>query len=424
MTEIPEAPTSGETRAKGWRWLIRPIASLSHRQFRFFWLSNLIVSIGMMVQFTARGWLIVELTDSALLLGAVEGAFGFAFAVGSLPMGLLADRTNRRNLLAYGNAIALVVALTVALLVVTDQIALWYLLVTATVGGVLMAMRFPVGQSMTARLVPAPQLMNAVSLNTAGESAPRVAGPAMGGVLIGLLGIASAYFVTSGFLALALVMVVVGVPVAAGHVDRVAAGSLRRDLREAYDYLRQHRYLLQLTAVLLIPFILGQSYVLLLALFVEQELGGGPATFGALSACLGAGSVIGAMAVATFGKQRQIGFLMFAGVLGVGLSGIVYGLSHSIVLTGAVLVVAGAAESALFAAYDTFLVVQLPDRLRGRVLGLMFTLVAVFPVSAIAAGAVADVIGLRPVAIIEGCVIVALSVLAWRTVLEHVIKRA
>jgi MFS family permease len=174
--------------------------------------------------------------------------------------------------------------------------------------------------------------------------------------------------------------------------------------------------------VVLIPFVMGQSYVLLLAIFVEEELGGGPETFGALSASLGAGSVLGAMAVATFGNQRQIGYLMFAGVLVVGLSGVAYGLSHLLVLTGAVLVAAGAGESALFAAYGTYLVVRLPDEIRGRVMGLMFTVVAMFPVSAIAAGAAADAIGLRTVAVIEGGVIVALSILAWRTVLEQVVR--
>jgi MFS family permease len=175
---------------------------------------------------------------------------------------------------------------------------------------------------------------------------------------------------------------------------------------------------------MLIPFILGQSYVLLLPLFVEQELGGGPEVFGALSASLGAGAVVGAMAVATFGKQRQIGLLMFAGVLGTGACGIAYGLSHWVPATAAVLFAAGAAQSALFAAYETLLLIRLPDEMRGRVMGLMFTLVAVFPVGAVVAGAIADVIGLRAVAIIEGAIILALASVAWRLVLRHVVTAA
>jgi len=414
---------SDENTATG-AWLSRPIVSLSHPRFRFLWLTNIIVAVGLMVQFTARGWLIVRLTDSALLLGAVEGVFGLSFALGSLPMGLLADRMNRRNLLAYGNTVALMVAVSVGLLVAFDVIEVWYLLVTAAIAGVLMAMRFPVQQAMTARLVPEGHLMNAVSLNTASHSAPSVAGPAVGGVLIGTVGIAAAYFVTGGALALALILFVVGVPVAAGHVERVAGGSIREDFREAYEYLRSHRDLLKLTAVVLIPFILGQSYILLLALFVQEELGRGPETFGVLSASLGAGGLLGAMAVATFGQQRQIGLLMFAGVLGTGVSGIVYGFSEFVVLTGGALFVAGATESALFASYETYLVMRLPDELRGRVTGLMFTLVAMFPVSAIAAGAIADQIGLRLVAIIEGAIIIGLAAIAWQTVLRFIGKES
>ncbi len=421
MTDAGERPEAGEP---GWGWIRRPIISLTYPQFRLFWLSNLVVAVGLMVEFTARGWLIVQLTDSALLLGAVEGTWGVTFALGSIPMGILADRVNRRNLLALGNGAALLAALVVGVLVATDAIAIWHLLVAAAIGGVLFAMRIPAGQSITARLVPESHLMNAISLNTASHSLPSVAGPAVGGVLIAAVGIAAAYFVTTGALALALVMLLLGVSASFGHVERTTEKGLTHDLREAVEYVRAHGDLLQLTAAMLIPFILGQSYVLLLPLFVEQELGGGPEVFGALSASLGAGAVVGAMAVATFGKQRQIGLLMFAGVLGTGACGIAYGLSPWVPATAAVLFVAGAAQSSLFAAYETLLLIRLPDEMRGRVMGLMFTLVAVFPVGAVVAGAIADVIGLRAVAIIEGAIILALATVAWRLVLRHVVTAA
>ncbi len=146
--------------------------------------------------------------------------------------------------------------------------------------------------------------------------------------------------------------------------------------------------------------------------------------FGALSASLGVGAVIGAMAVATFGKERQIGLLMFAGVLGTGVSAIVYGLSPWVPLTGVVLLVAGASESALFAAYNTLLLLRLPDEIRGRVMGLMFTLVAMFPIGAIAAGAAADVVGLRAVAIVEGGIIMVGATVAWRVVFRRLVTTA
>jgi MFS family permease len=406
-----------------WAWIARPIVSLSFPQFRQFWLSNFLVAIGMMVGFTARGWLIVQLTDSALLLGAVEGTWAVTFGLGSVPMGMLADRVNRRNLLLLGNGVTLLVTLALGVLVVTDLVAIWHVLVAGAIDGVLFAVRFPAGQAITARLVPKQHLMNAISLNTASQSLPNVAGPAVGGVLIAALGIAAAYFTTTGAFLLALAMML-GVAASFGHVERAAMSSLKNDLREAYRYLLAHRDLLQLTWAMLIPFILGQSYVLLLPLFVEEELGKGPETFGALSATLGAGGVIGAMAVATFGKQRQLALLMFAGVLGTGACAIAYGLSQWVPVTGAVLFAAGAAESALFAAYETLLLLRLPDAMRGRVMGLMFAIVAMFPIGAIAAGAIADVIGLRALAVIEGSIIVAMASLVWRTVLRHVTTEA
>jgi MFS family permease len=422
MTEI-EAEEGLEARGAESAWIKRPIISLSYPQFRQFWLSNFIVAMGGMIGFTARGWLIVQLTDSALLLGAVEGTWAVTFGLGSIPMGMVADRVNRRNLLVLANGVTLSVALVLGVLVVTDAVAIWQIMIASAIDGMLFAARFPAGQAMTAKLVPRQHLMNAISLNTASQSLPNVAGPAVGGVLIAALGIAAAYFTTSGAFLIALLMML-GVAASLGHVERRAVGSLMNDLREAYDYLLAHRDLLQLTWAVLIPYMLAQSYLLLLPLFVKQELGRGPETFGALSATLGAGAVIGAMAVAAFGRYHQLALLMLAGVLGTGICAIAYGLSQWLPLTGAALFVVGAAESALFAAYETVLLIRLPDEMRGRVMGLMFTIAAMFPVGAIVAGAVADAIGLRTLAVIEGTIIIAMASVVWRTVLRHVMVEA
>ncbi len=415
--DLPEA--TDETDPVGeLSWFQRPIVSLRHPPFRLFWMSNLVFATGLMVQFTARGWLTVQLTDSALVLGAVEGVFGVTFALGSIPVGILADRRNRRNLLIAGDSVALVAVLFVGVLVLTDVIEIWHVLVASAIGGLLFALRIPTGQAMTARLVPPAHIMNAISLNQIGHSLPNVAGPAAGGVLIAVVGIAGAYFVTTGAFVLGLIMML-GVAASFGSIDRASVKSVRENLREAVDYVLAHRDLLSLTAAMLIPFILGQSYVLLLALFVEQELGLGPEAFGALSASLGLGAVVGGMAVATFGEERQIGFIMFLGIVATGVAAIVYGLSHSLLLTASVLFVAGAGQSALFAAYDTLLLIRLPDEMRGRVMGLMFTLVALFPIGAVVAGAVADQVGLRAVAIAEGVIIVSMAAVAWRVVLSR-----
>lgn len=413
---MTEASVTHVTVVKETAW-IPTFGALSYPQFRLFWLSNLIVAMALMIQFVAQRWLMVQLTDSALLLGIVSGVWGVTFALSSIPMGLLADRGNRRNLLVAGTLAALAVTLVTALLVATGVIAVWHVVAAGAIGGVLFALRVPAGQAMTARLVPARYLMNATSLNQTASSLPSVAGPAAGGVLVAAIGVAGAYFVTSGALLLGLLMML-GVAASFGSTQRSAPKSAKADLLEAYDYLRAHKDLLHLTAAMLIPFILGQSYVLLLPLFVEQELKLGPEAFGALSACLGAGSVIGALSVATFGKERQVGLLMFFGIIGTGAAAIAYGLSRSVYMTGGVLLVAGAGESALFASYNTLLLIRLPDAMRGRVMGLMFTLVAMFPVGAVAAGATAEVIGLRALAVAEGVIIVAMAFVAWGVVLR------
>ena len=110
---------------------------------------------------------------------------------------------------------------------------------------------------------------------------------------------------------------------------------------------------------------------------------------------------------------------MFVGVLGLGLASIAYAFSQWPAFTGVVLFGAGAAQNTLFAAYETLLIIRLPDEIRGRVIGLMFTMIAIFPVGAMVSGAVADVIGLRPLAVIEGVMIIAMASVAWQVALRH-----
>lgn len=399
---------------QGWR---RTFASLAYPQFRLFWLSNLIVAVGLMVEAVAQQWLIVELTDSATVLGLVWGIWGLAFAASSVPLGILSDRANRRNLLLAGSLIALVVAALLAVLVAASLVAIWHVVVASGIAGVLLALRIPSGQAMTARLVPPERTMNAISLNQMAHSLPSIAGPAVGGIIVALVGVAGAYFVTSGAFLVGVLMMM-GVAASYGVVQRRAPQSAGADLREAWQYLRSHRELLHLTAVMLAPFVLGQSYVLLLPLFVEKELGLGPEALGALSAALGAGSVLGALLVATFVRERQLGLLMCGGIFITGLAGVLYGLSGNVVLTGAFLFAAGAGESAIFSSYNTILLLRLPDELRGRIMGLMFTLVGMYPVGAIVAGIAADMVGLRTVAVVQGLLILPIAVAAWFAVLR------
>ena len=399
----------------------RALRSLRFRQFRYFWASNFIVSMGLMVQFTARAWLVVQLTDSALVLGAVEASWAITFVLGSIPMGLIADRFNRRNLLLIDNLVAVLVAVALGVLVVADLVAVWHVFVASLVSGLLGAVRFPASQAMTGRLVPQAHFMNATSLNTASHSVPSVVGPALGGLLIGGVGVGVAYFATSGAHLAAAMILLVGVAASFGSIERADSRSVTADLRQAIDYLRADAHLLRLTAVVVTPFVLGESFVLLLALFVEEELGGGAAMFGFLSASLGAGGVVGAMAVAAVGRPRHIGYLMFLGIVGSGAAALIYGFSQWILLTAAALSVAGAAQSALFVAYETFLLLRVPDEMRGRVMGLTFTIFGLFPVGAIFAGALADLVGLRAVAILEGVLILVLALFAWRFALRHIV---
>jgi len=165
-------------------------AALKHRNFRLFFIGQLVSLTGSWVQNTAQGWLVYQMTGSKVLLGTVA-------AVGSLPMlllsvwgGSVADRHSKRTVVFYTQTGMMVLAFAFAALVWGGRIQPWHILVLAALGGVAMAFDMPARQAFTVEMTSRQDLMNAISLNSSIFNGARVIGPSVPGFHMAHVGMA------------------------------------------------------------------------------------------------------------------------------------------------------------------------------------------------------------------------------------------
>ena len=162
-------------------------SALRYRNYRLFWLGQLVSVTGTFMQSTAQQWLVLTLTPDPLALGIV-GALQFGPLL--VPYGgAVADRWPRRNVLVATQAAAGLLALILFLLTVTHTVQLWHVFVLAFCLGIVNAVDMPTRQAFVSEMVPRENLLNAISLNSAQFNASRIVGPGFAGLLIALFGV-------------------------------------------------------------------------------------------------------------------------------------------------------------------------------------------------------------------------------------------
>ncbi len=174
------------------------LPSFAHPNFARLWRANAGATTAHFVQSVAQGWLIVQLTDSAFALGLLAFFQSIPMLVLSPLGGLLADRLSRPRLLMFAQTVNGLSALTIGVLVASGAIAVWHLVITATLSGAIFAISVPARYALVSESVPRALVQNAVALNATTMNFARVLGPAIAGVIIGAAGIAAAYFTQLG----------------------------------------------------------------------------------------------------------------------------------------------------------------------------------------------------------------------------------
>jgi MFS family permease len=373
----------------------RGFAALRHRNFRYYWFGQVVSVVGTWMQQVSLPWLVLLLGGSPIQLGIVL-ALQYAPALFFAPLGgVLADRVDKRRVLMATQSVALLQALALTVLTATSLIQIWMVMLLALILGVVNAADMPVRQSFAAELVPRTHLMNAIALNSASFNGARVLGPAVAGVTLALYGPAVNFGINAvSYLAVLLALSQMD-PAAISRPPRPEHwASVRSSLAEGIGYAMRTPTVLWPLVLLGGMSLFAMNFQTLLPLFAKYTLGLNADGFGLLFATMGAGSLVGSLALAFSARGRLLLRLILGGAFGFVVFEVALGLTRAPLAVYAIIAGLGLVSMLMVNSINVMVQNNVPDELRGRVMALYVTVFAgSTPIGGLLAGIVAQLWG-------------------------------
>lgn len=386
------------------------VRALRHRNYRLFFCGQLISLVGTWMQSVAQAWLVYRLTGSPVLLGFVGFAAQFPVFLLAPLGGSVADRYDRRHVLIATQTAAMLVAFILAGLTLTGRVQVWHIVVLASFLGAINAVDITTRQAFAVDIVGRADLINAIALNSSMVNGARIVGPAVAGVLVARVGEGWCFLVNAvSFLAVIAGLLMMNMT---ARTTVPLPGSAPGSILEGFRYVRRTGPVRALLLLLGLVSLMGMPYAVLMPVFADQILHGGPRGLGLLMGASGTGALVGAVVLAARKGIRGLGHWIALAAAGFGMSLILFSLSRSFWLSAALLVPAGFSMMIEMAASNTMIQSLIPDALRGRVMAvysMMFMGMA--PFGALLAGALAHRIGAPATVMVGGSACIAGAVL-------------
>jgi MFS family permease len=357
----PEARVSALRQAAG-----RTFEALAVRNFRLYFFGQLVSISGTWMQSLAQGWLVLNLTGSAVDLGiAVALAFVPMLVFGTWG-GLVVDRHSKRMILLITQSASGLLALSLGLLTALGHPTVWDVYAMSFLLGVVNLFDNPARQTFVQEMVGRELLPNAVSLNSVLVNAGRIVGPAAAGVVIAAFGIPTCFFANAAsFLALLTALLLMR-PAELQPIRRVERlpGQLRAGLRYAFGNDEIRGVLLAVTIIGVFAF----NFAVTIPLLVRQTFGGTAATYSLFSSAMGVGAVLGGLAIAHRSRPSARLLAALAGVFGVVIG--LLALAPDTIVGALLMIPLGAASISFIATANSTLQLITAEEMRGRIMAL------------------------------------------------------
>lgn len=384
--------------------------ALQSPNYRLFFIGQSISLTGTWMQQVAMSWLVYRLTNSAFLLGAVAFTTQIPAFVFSLFAGVIADRYSRRRVLIITQVLALVQALILTILVFTNTVVFWHIIVLSICLGIVNAFDVPVRHSFTVDMIERKEdLSNAIALNSTMFNIARLLGPSFAGVLIAAVG-EGVCFLLNTFSYFAVLISLLAMRLPRRHA-KPAQSHVFTELKNGFHYVWNHAAIKNILFLSGLLTLMGVPYQIFMPIFAKDIFHGGPRTLGFLTAMAGMGALIGAIYLAA--RKSVIGLgkviAVTAGIFGCGL--MIFSLSHVLWFSAAMTLIMGFSFMVEMASSNTVLQTVTDETKRGRVMSF-YTLafMGMAPFGSLLGGSLAHKIG-APLTLLCGgmcCVIGAL----------------
>ncbi len=349
--------------------------------------------IGTWMQSTAQGFLIYQLTQSAAFLGIVGFASGMPTWLFTLYGGVIADRINRRKLLIITQTMMMVLAFVLAVLVFTDLVEPWHIIVLAFLLGIANAFDAPARQSFVIEMVGRDVITNAVALNSSIFNIGVVIGPAIGGLIYSWVGPAWC-FTINGISYVAVISALALMKLAALPKPAGNGKTTRTDFMAGIRYVLGNKNVLTLEIVVLAAAIFGFGMMTLIPAWASAVLHGDVRTNGWLLSARGVGSLIGGLMIAYLGSRNIRGKIWFIGNLIMPIGLILFSIFKVLPVSLITLVVLGWSFMAVVNTTNAMIQSWVPDELRGRVMAVhVLIFMGSSPIGSLLSGTLAEKFG-------------------------------
>jgi len=392
----------------------RTFHSLGNPNYRKFWISLIFLMAGINMQHLARGQLAWDLTHDAFLVALVGAGFAPPILIFGLFGGSLADRWNRRRMIQYAQLIVSLVALFVAISIVMKFVTIWVLFGAALTQGLCWSFMMPARQAIIPQLVPDGELTNAVALNASGMALMTLSGPAIGGLAYWWIGPEATYFLMSGLMFVAFLMMT---RVRVARPDAAAPGRRRENVfnsvLDGIRYSARNKTILVLLLLTLATTMTSQSFRSLMPAQVDLVFGGDAKELGILMSTIGVGALIGSLFIAGLTENVKRGVvLLVAGALSA--VAILVSTYVTVFLIGIVAMLAlGLGDSGRRALNSALILEQTDAEHRGRVMGIYMLNFGLRPIGAIPLGILAERTSLQTSFAVAGAVLLVSVILTW-----------
>jgi MFS family permease len=391
MTQPPR--TAGISHA--WR-------ALRHRNFRLYFGGQGISLIGTWMTRIATSWLVYRLTKSALLLGTVSFAGQIPSFIFAPFAGVWIDRLDRRKVLVWTQALAMIQSLLMAVLTLANIITVPWILILSVVQGLVNAFDMTARQAFMVQMVEdRADLSNGIAINSSMVNTARLIGPSLAGILIAVTSEGWCFLIDGiSYIAViaSLLMMRLNIP----PVRRQATSTVH-ELKQGWSYVSGFLPIRTILLLFAVTSLMGMPFVVLMPVFAAQVLHGGPHTLGFLMGAMGVGALLAALSLAARRTVRGlIHTIPVAGLLfGAGLIG--FGLSRWFWLSMLMVLIAGMGMIRGMASSNTVIQTLVNEEMRGRVMSYYtMAFVGMAPFGSLLAGSMAHIIGAPWTVVLNG----------------------
>src|SRR5215203_1607814 len=361
-----------------------------HRNFRLFWIGQTVSLIGTWMQQVAMGWLALQLSDSAFIVGLVSAAGSLPILMFSLYAGVLVDRRDKLRLVTVAQVLLAVTAAVLWWLVWSHHINISSLVILALANGLISAIEIPARQALIVELVGREDIVDAVALNSGGFNLARIIGPSVAAAVIAGAGLAWCFGINAlSYTAVIGCLVAINLPKFIRSDRPVDALT---EFKAGVEYIRSRREVMGLFGVIAVYSVFGFQYLTLMPVIARDVLHTGASGYGVLVTFVGIGAVCGAITLAALSARVRRGKLFTMSAFTFATLTILFSFVNVRSVAAGVLLFLGLTMLINGALANGILQSVVPDERRGRVMAAyVFVYVGFTPIGSLLAGAIARV---------------------------------